>query len=92
MRYYKTLDIHRYGPPVREGVIKLQSGQWIACGEDGFQMKSRFHSIKPNGVIVAFHGPDASAKYNQYCQEIRAEAQVRKALERSRQLRLNLEG
>ena len=91
MRYYKTLDIHRYGSPVREGSIKLQNGQWIACGEDGFNMKSRFHSIKPNGVIVAFHGPDASAKYIEYCRAQREADEVRKALARSRQLTLELE-
>lgn len=68
MKYIPTLDIHKYGQAVREGQINLQSGQWVACGEQGFEKgrKSRFHSVKPSGVIVAFHGPLASAKYMVY--------------------------
>jgi hypothetical protein len=68
MKFIPTLDIHKYGQAVRDGQIILQSGQWVACGEEGFAKgrKSRFHSVRPSGSIVAFHGPLASAKYMIY--------------------------
>lgn len=67
MKYIKAIDIWAYGEAVRNGQIKLQSGQWVRCGENG--PLSRFHAVsRPGGIIYAFHGPDASRKYLNYVQ------------------------
>jgi len=88
MKYIPTLDVHKYGQAIREGQIQLQSGQWVACGEQGFAKgsKSRFHSVKPSGVIVAFHGPLASTKYMIYVLEQRIREQERQDRRKLRQL------
>ena len=54
MRYLPTIDVWDSGiySALKTGQLKLQSGQYIKCGNG---IKSRFISIN-NGVINAVHG------------------------------------
>jgi hypothetical protein len=60
-RYVKTPDIWTLDDSER---AKLQPGQWVTCGKAAH--KSRFYAMRNNGHVVAFHGPNASAKLVQY--------------------------
>lgn len=64
MKYIKAIDVWTYGAAIRSGQIRLQKGQWIKCGPDS--RPSRFHSVKKNGIIVAFHYPNATKGFMEY--------------------------
>lgn len=78
MKFLKTIDLHRYGQAVLEGQIKLQSGQWVQCGEGS---KSRFESTSGRS-ITAFHGPNgiATRKYLSYVRARKEEGARLKAI------------
>ena len=96
MKYIKAIDVWAYGQAIRDGQIRLQSGQWVRLGENG--PLSRFHEVsRPGGIIYAFHGPRASQKYLDYVWAIKAarriaaerrEAKRSAAMEEAGQLRL----
>ena len=71
MKYVKAIDVYAYGQAIRDGQIKLQSGQWIRLGPDGqlsrFDSANRLH-------IRAFHGQTpgiATEKYLDYKKAVR---------------------
>lgn len=65
MKYIKAIDVWKYGQAIRDGQIKLQSGQWIRCGDDG--PLSRFHRVtRRGGIITAFHGETTKAATDKY--------------------------
>ena len=69
MKYVKAIDVYAYGQAIRDGQIKLQSGQWIRLGEDG--QLSRFDRASKRH-IQAFHGPTpgvATEKYLEFRRE-----------------------
>jgi hypothetical protein len=61
MRYTKTVDLwdHNTAHMVRTGQLKLQTGQWVRCGQ---QQPSRFVKIQDSGVIVAAHPQDGNTR------------------------------
>ena len=42
MKYIKAIDLWTYGDAVRNGQIRLQSGQWVRLGPDGQLSRYRF--------------------------------------------------
>jgi len=71
MRYLPTLDVWEpaISAAIDSGALRLQRGQWVKCGDSPY--RSRIHEIKRRGGHVvhirAFHGPDASRKFLEYC-------------------------
>mgnify|MGYP006286667549 CR=1 FL=1 len=71
MKYIKAIDLWTYGDAVRNGQIKLQSGQWIRLGPNG--QLSRFRKANKHH-IQAFHGETpakATAKYLMFVREVK---------------------
>jgi hypothetical protein len=54
MKYLPTIDLWNpaLNNAVRTGQLKLQTGQWVKCGND---KKSRFICVKKGGTIWASH-------------------------------------
>jgi|DEB0MinimDraft_6_1074348.scaffolds.fasta_scaffold57458_3 hypothetical protein len=67
MRYTKAVDLwdDTIRHALEQGNLKLQSGQWVRLGRDNPRL-SRFHEIKPNGHIIAFHYPRHVTQYESY--------------------------
>jgi hypothetical protein len=67
MKYLPTLNLWDRGihTALVSGQLKLQSGQWIKCGDDS--QKSRFLEVK-NGVINACHGGSNKQVIDKYIQ------------------------
>jgi hypothetical protein len=87
MKFVKAIDVWAYGQAIREGQIRLQSGQWVRLGEGG--QLSRFH--KTNGsTITAFHGPTPNVATRKYLDFIESSKQARRKREESKQLKLAL--
>lgn len=59
MKYTKTVDLWK--PEIHQALIqgnlKLQCGQWVACGEG---RKSRFVCLTPANTIIAAHWQGSS--------------------------------
>jgi hypothetical protein len=90
MKYIPTIETGKYSKAIAESQMVLQSGQWIQCGEGA---KSRFHSVTPNGIIIAFHGAtakEATRKYQDYVWAQRAEKAAAKARALARQIEAQL--
>lgn len=86
MRYVETINVYAPGilTLMHEGALRLQPGQWIACGTGS--PKSRFSHVTAAKVIVAFHYPDAAGKFIRYRQDGKAAAAL---CAKNRALRLN---
>lgn len=70
MKYVKTIDLWQGSNEqmLRSGQLRLQSGQWVRCGNDG--AKSRFVRAHKHHITV-IHGSttaEANAKYKLYIQ------------------------
>lgn len=69
MKYLPTIDL--WAPGVQSallnGQLKLQSGQWVYCGDR--RQKSRFVRVTKGGCIHVAHwqgnGKDTLERYNQ---------------------------
>ena len=76
MRYLPTLDLWNSGihSALVSGQLKLQSGQWVRCGEGKL---SRFIGIS-NGVINAVHWSGSGRSTNRkFLQRARIARQLR---------------
>lgn len=75
-KYVKTIDLWEGSNEqmLRDGQLRLQSGQWVKCGPHG--AKSRF--VKANKFnITVIHGSttsEANTKYHRYIELTRQRA------------------
>lgn len=70
-RYIKAIDVWQYGDAIRNGQIKLQTGQWIKCGEDNDKL-SRFHHAN-KAHICAFHYPRHVTGFMEYSKAMKGQ-------------------
>lgn len=54
MKFLPTIDLFANGveSALRNGQLKLQTGQWIYCGD---RQPSRFVALRPGGTLWAVH-------------------------------------
>lgn len=45
-------------------LLKYKKGQWVRLA--GSTNPSRFHSVNKNGIVLAFHYPNAGKRFNTY--------------------------
>jgi len=64
MKYLPTIDLWNpaFNHAVRTGQLKLQTGQWVKCGNE---KKSRFVSLREGGTIWASHWQGDSKSTNE---------------------------
>jgi hypothetical protein len=84
MKYIKAIDVWAYGQAIRDGQIKLQSGQWIRLGENG--QLSRFHNANQYH-ITAFHGNTPSMATEKYLNFVGDIKHARRAINARRKAR-----
>ncbi len=76
MKYIPTVDLWADGvqEALRDGSLRLQTGQWVQCGPLGPKdYRSRWDHVTPGGrVLVVHHGPHATRNLFAVCRANRA--------------------